>query len=106
MKITGNYFNTPINKKNIQNQSNTEKPNFKGHLQNMDSITISASKEQIAEAQFVNTLKGKISAEVKADIPAEELDNLAGQISRGEYEIGANEVAKKILLAGSESENA
>lgn len=103
MKITGNYFNTQINKKNIQSQSNVEKPAFKGHLQNMDSITISATKQQIAESQFVNSLKSHISAEVKTSTPPEELDNLAGQISRGEYEIGANEIAKKILLAGSES---
>lgn len=103
MKITGNYFNTQINKKNIQNQVNLEKPSFKGHLQNMDSITISATKEQIAESQFVNALKSQISAEVKSSVPSEEVDNLAGQISRGQYEIGANEIAKKILLAGSES---
>lgn len=103
MKITGNYFNTQINKKNIQSPSTVEKTGFKEHLQSMDSITISASREQIAEAQFVNKLKSQIGADVKSGMPAEELDNLADQISKGQYEIGANEIAKKILLAGSES---
>ncbi|MHC1724154.1 MAG: hypothetical protein AB9836_13225 [Aminipila sp.] len=102
MKITGNYFNTPISKKNIQNQSNVEKSTFMGQIKNRDSITISASKEQIADAQFIDTLKKKLSTEVKTSISTEELDNLEGQISRGEYEIGANEIAKKILLFGSE----
>lgn len=102
MKITGNYFNTPISKKNIQSQSSVEKSTFMGQIKNRDSITISASKEQIADAQFIDALKNKLSTEVKTNISTEELDNLEGQISRGEYEIGANEIAKKILLFGSE----
>ncbi|WP_312352951.1 hypothetical protein [Aminipila sp.] len=103
MKITGNYFNTPINKKNIKNQPDLEKASFKEQLQSRDSITISASKEQIAEAYFVNALKNKLSVEVKTNISTEELDTLTGEISRGEYEIGANEVARKMLLLESES---
>lgn len=103
MKITGNYFNTHISKKNIQKQNNVEKTTFKDCLQNMDSITISATKEQIAETQFVNDLKAQISAEVKKEIPTKDLNNLANQISKGEYEIGANIIAKKILLTEGNS---
>lgn len=98
MKITGNYYNPQINKKNIQKQNNVEKSTFKNHLQSMDSITISAPKEKIAETQFVNKLKQQICNEVNSSTPSEELDKLTGQISKGTYEIGANEIAKKILL--------
>lgn len=98
MKITGNYFNTQINKKNVQNPFGTAKLAARQPLQNRDSITIHASREQIAEAQFVNSLKGQISAEVKIGASAEKLDRLTQQISRGEYEIGANDIAKKLLM--------
>lgn len=102
MKINGNYFNTPIGKKNIQKQNDIEKPAFKNPMQSVDSLTISASKNQIADAQFVSSLRNQISSEVKAGTSAEDIDNLSGQISRGEYEIGANEIAKRILLIGSD----
>ncbi|MFV0515936.1 MAG: hypothetical protein ACK5MV_00895 [Aminipila sp.] len=98
MKINGSYFTTPIEKKNTQKQTRVETPNFKSHLQNMDSITISASRDQIADAQFLSSLRGKISSEVKAEHSSEELNTLSEQISKGEYEIGATDIAKKLLL--------
>ncbi|QAT42017.1 flagellar biosynthesis anti-sigma factor FlgM [Aminipila luticellarii] len=102
MKITGNYFNSPINKKNIPNQTGTGKVSFSENLRNRDSITISASKEQVAEAQFVDTLRSRISAEVKAGVSDEKLESLKEQIAKGEYELNANEIAKKILLTETE----
>ncbi|QIB68389.1 hypothetical protein Ami103574_03235 [Aminipila butyrica] len=98
MKITGNYFNTQINKKNTQGSAEATKPVYKQSVQNRDSITINASKEQIAEAQFANSLKSQIAAEVRTSASAEKLDGLAQQISRGEYEINANDIVKKLLM--------
>lgn len=98
MKITGNYFNTQINKKNTQGPAETSKPVYKKLVQNRDSITINASKEQIAEAQFVNSLKSQIAAEVRTGASAEKLDCLAQHISKGEYEINANDIVKKLLM--------
>ncbi len=103
MKITGNYFNPQVNKKNIQKQNAVEKSNFKSHLKSVDSITISASKEQIIDAQFVSSLKRQISDEVKSNTSSEDISNLSEQISKGTYEIGANDIAKKILLMNNES---
>lgn len=99
MKITGNYFNTQINKKTTHKNSDADKPSVKNFSQSMDSITIShASKDKIAESRFIDSMRMKISSEITAETPAAELDSLAEQISRGEYEIDASNVAKKMLL--------
>lgn len=102
MKIMGNYYNTQIEKKSMHKAEKTNKTDFRSQMQSMDSITISAPKEKVAELQFVNSLKSQISAEINAEKPAEQLDSLAAQIEKGTYEIGASEIAKRILLTDVE----
>lgn len=102
MKITGSYYNTQIEKKSMHKTEKTNNTEFKNKLQSMDSITISVPKEKVAELQFVNSLKSSIAAEVNAEKPAEQLDSLASQIEKGTYEIGAAEIAKKMLLSDFE----
>lgn len=102
MKITGNYFNSPVEKKAIQKQNNVEQTAFKNQPQSVDTITISASKDTIAENQFVNALRNQLSSEVKAGTSPQEVDTISDQVAKGEYEINANEIAKKILLANSD----
>ncbi|MBN7773737.1 flagellar biosynthesis anti-sigma factor FlgM [Clostridium aminobutyricum] len=103
MKITGNYFNSQIEKKTIQKPNNMEPAALKNKAQSVDTITISnASKDTIAENQFINTLRNQISSEVKASISPQELNSISDQVAKGEYEINANEIAKKILLADSD----
>lgn len=102
MKITGNYFASQIEKKTIQKTNNAEPTAFKGKLPSVDTITISASKESVAESQFINALKNQISSEVKVGASPQKLGSISDQVAKGEYEINANEIAKKILLADSE----
>lgn len=103
MKITGNYFASQIEKKTIQKPNNTDQAAYKNKAQSVDTITISsASKDSVADNQFINALKNQISSEVKAGVSPQELNTISDQVSKGEYEINANEIAKKILLAGSD----
>lgn len=103
MKIMGNYFASQIEKKAIQKPSNAEQTAYKNKAQSVDTITISsASKDSVGDSQFITALKNQISSEVKAGVSPQELNSISDQVSKGEYEINANEIAKKILLAGSD----
>lgn len=99
MKIMGNYYTAPMDKRTVNKTEKTEKASFKAQMQSADSLTISASKEKIAELHFIGSLKSQIVSEVNATKPAVELDSLAAQIEKGTYQIDASEVAKSILLA-------
>jgi anti-sigma28 factor (negative regulator of flagellin synthesis) len=101
MKITGNYFNSQLEKKAIQKPNNVEQTASKNQSQSVDTITISASKDTV-ENQFISALKNQISSEIKAGTPSQELGTISEQVAKGEYEINANEIAKKILLASSD----
>lgn len=104
MKITSNYFTRPVdNKKPVAKTAKTEGAqgaSFKSQLSNVDSLTISAPKDKIAESQFISSLKNQISAEVKADKTPQVVGKLEDQVASGEYTINSDNIAKKLLLQG------
>lgn len=99
MKIMGNYYTAPMDKRTVNKSEKTDKANFNGQLQSADSLTISAPKEKVAELHFIGSLKSQIVNEVNTSKPAAEMEALATQIEKGTYQIDASEIAKSILLS-------
>lgn len=99
MKIMGNYYTAQIDKRAVNKTEKAEKASFKSQIQSADSLTISASKEKVAELHFIGSLKSQIVNEINTSTPVAELDALAAQIEKGTYQIDASEIAKSILLS-------
>ncbi len=108
MKIMGSYYTPPMaeilkkNKVSEKNKPENQQVSFKSLSQPLDSITISSTQKSAdnADEQFVSSLKAQISREMSIPASQEKLDALAAQISKGEYEINAGDIAKKIMLIG------
>ena len=99
MKIMGNYYTAPLNKRNVNNSDKADKANLRGQMHSADSLTISAPKEKVAELHFIGSLKSQIVNEINTSKPAAELNALAAQIEEGTYQVDASEIAKNILLS-------
>ena len=54
--------------------------------------------DALPEAKFVNELKNKIMNDVKKSHSEKELEELKLQIEDGSYQIGIDEIIRKILL--------
>ena len=101
MKITSDYNNLysgRLNRSEVKGTSNFAQELSKASsAASVDSVQIS-TRRTTSDDEFVKSLSSKISSEVKNGTPAEELSDIKRQIALGEYDINANEIAKKIML--------
>lgn len=97
MKITSNSISN-----RYKNTGKVIKSNFAQMAQtkiskNFDKITIS-SNTSISEDKFAHELASRISKEVKTATPSYKMEDIKSQIEEGTYQIGLDEVVKKIML--------
>ncbi len=97
MKITPDsnsiYYNTLHENKNNQVNCVDSSSNVKS----FDEILIQKG-QAIPEKTFIRNLKNEIMDDVKASHSEKELEELKLQIQEGSYQIGIDELIRKILL--------
>ncbi len=67
------------------------------NVKSFDEVSIHKS-DALPEAKFVNELKNKIMNDIKKSHSEKELEELKLQIEDGSYQIGIDEIIRKILL--------
>ena len=98
----------PINIRNLYSCSNEiiksdsnslKSPKAHTCTKNFDEIIIQSRSASVSEDKFFNDVTTNMSKELRTPPSTDKLDELKQQIAEGTYQIGINEIVKKIFLA-------
>lgn len=98
MKISlNNILNRYVNpSENIK--TNVSQASQKKISKNFDELII-RSNATVSEDKFINDLTNKISKEVRTSASSYKVQDIQSQIENGTYQIGLDEVVKKMMLS-------
>ena len=87
------YYTNPY--KNVNRQLNDA--DYNSSIKNFDEIFIHKS-QAVPENKFISEVKNKIMNDIKSLHSEKEIEELKLQVEDGSYQIGFDEIIRKILL--------
>lgn len=99
MKITPNSI--PHSYRGTNESTKTACPSAapKKISKNFDEIIIHSKNTVASEYQFVHSLTERITKEIQMPASSYKMDDIQAQVDAGTYQIGIDEIAKKMLLS-------
>ena len=97
MKITPDSNLMYCNNLNTNSNRKTNYIDKSSNIKSFDEILINKCKE-IPENKFVSELKNQIMNDIRKPHSQKELEELKLQIEEGSYQIGIDEIVRKIIL--------